>query len=1259
MQVQKDDFRRFVCIFAAMALVSILASVAFAQSSHGSVRGSVRDQTDAVIPGAKLELTNKGTNITLRTTTNEAGLYEFPQVIIGRYTLTVAFPGMETLQASLEVQVQVTTAFNAVLKPGSTESKVTVSAEITPMVESDNPALGHVLDHQRIEQLPMNGRSIENLLITVPGLAGPKPGASIQVRSFGMMAGAHDYYLDGAVLSEPMWEEGTIIRPPGLDTIQEFKVENNASSAKYSRMTNIILSTKSGTNQLHGAAFETNRNNAYGKARARTDFGEFPELSRNEYGANLGGPVIIPKLYNGKNRTFFFTAYEALRNEAPFSIATVVPTDAMRNGDFSGLHDSQGRLTTIYDPLTTNTTTWTRQPFDFGGQLNHIDPSRISPLAKYMFSVLPKPTFADRNPELENNWFGAGPDSTHDWTITERVDHRFTDNDQFYGRFTYGRHSRIWDAYGDTVPTLDKGGNWEHDSALNPSLALSWVHTFTPTLFNEVVASYAHTNRDRFTGTPNYSYANQLGLPNPFNQSGFPYIQNVMDLGDGNYLRPYNRNAFYYNFWIVDDNATKVRGKHELQFGFHMRYDQLNTLGQQVFSTGIVDFGNLSTALYDPTSDRTNPQATPFTGNETANAYLGLANYDDPLRKGVFKFRRPETALYFQDNIKVTPRLTVNLGLRWQFSPALSEANNVTIPGFDLANHAIVLSKTLDQLYAAHVIVPAITQRFTDIGVKFETYKQAGLPQSLVYNNWHDIGPHLGAAYRYGDGRRSFVVRGGYSRSYFNDGLWTWLDQASANSPFTADFSNYSLSNSNQSPDGLPQYGMRSIPTIIAGQNSKNAVQATGPNSVPLNPGDTYNWFWNPHQPTNYVDDWNVTLEKEIMANTLLRFGYVGNHGGNQGQAYMLNDSIPPYIWYVTTGTQLPAGTFSNVARNPYDNTTYGTIGEIQKTGYSNYSGFQFQFERRYSKGIAFQISYVIGNALRAGDLESGGGYTSGVPTVNQYLPGAVPADYNKRNSFLNYGRDASSPKHRINWNWIVDLPFGQGKLIGRNTHGVVNALIGGWQLAGLGSVNSTYLALDTSNWNFTGEPIHQYGYKYPIQDCRSGTCHPGYLWWNDYIPVNQINSHDAAGNPNGVEGVPANYKPAVTPLIPWGSTTLPANAPADTNLTDYWDTNTVWIKLKDGTIQRTAYNPNLHPFQNQYIPGPIQWNQDVSLFKNFRIREGMALRFTLDAFNVFNHPNNYGDNGSQDYITSNGILDTTGQSNLARQLQLSLRLSW
>jgi len=328
---------------------------------------------------------------------------------------------------------------------------------------------------------------------------------------------------------------------------------------------------------------------------------------------------------------------------------------------------------------------------------------------------------------------------------------------------------------------------------------------------------------------------------------------------------------------------------------------------------------------------------------------------------------------------------------------------------------------------------------------------------------------------------------------------------------------------------------------------------------------------------------------------------------------------------------------------------------EYVKSGWSNFNGIQATYERRYSKGFGFQVMYVMGNAFRSGGDNSAGGYANSVADANQFMPGAVPANYDERVRFLYYRRDTSNmPKHRLRWNYVVDLPFGKGKPIGRNARGVLNGFIGGWQLASMGSIWTTYSSLTTSYWNFTGEPIHYYGEQYPIQNCTSGECYPGFLTYNGYIPANQINSTDpATGTPNGYMGIPANYKPFATPLIPWGQTALPPNAPANTNISSFWDTNNVWIPLTNGTVQRTTYNTNLNPMRNQYFPGPRQWNQDASLYKRFIIREGTELRLNFDAFNVTNHPNN---NNS---VGSNGILDTSSQSNAARQLQLAARFTW
>jgi hypothetical protein len=244
-------------------------------------------------------------------------------------------------------------------------------------------------------------------------------------------------------------------------------------------------------------------------------------------------------------------------------------------------------------------------------------------------------------------------------------------------------------------------------------------------------------------------------------------------------------------------------------------------------------------------------------------------------------------------------------------------------------------------------------------------------------------------------------------------------------------------------------------------------------------------------------------------------------------------------------------------------------------------------------------------------------------------------------------------PKHRVRWNWIADLPFGRGKPLGRNASGVLDKFIGGWQIAGMGSLRDNYFTLPTGTYP-TGNNVEIYGYKSPIEDCRSGVCYPGYLWWNGYIPANRINSVDPrTGKPNGIMGVPSNYKPASMPLIPWGSTTLPANAPANTDITAFWDTNTAWVPLQNGTVQRVTYNDNLHPWRNQYMPGVRQWGLDASLFKSVPIGERFNLRFNADFFNVLNHP------GNPNSIGGDGVLSTRNSGQAARELQLTLRLSW
>jgi hypothetical protein len=1222
------------CFLLVFAL--LLAPTGFPQASSSTVRGTVLDQAQAVVPGANVNLINADTNVARTTVTNQSGLYVFPGVTPGQYRLIVEARGFQKFEGSLTVQVQQDAEVDARLEVGQTTTQVEVQ-DVTPMVSVDSPTLGHVLERKRIEELPINGRGYQALLQTVPGID-----STGLVQAYGMRTDTSVTLFDGSPVNE-VWEGWDFGRPPGLDAVEEMHVEVNNSSAKFMRPTTIVLSSRSGTNQVHGAAFETNRNSGYGVARRREDtFVKPPYLNRNEYGVSLGGPVYIPKVYNGHDRTFFFFAWEGNHNIQNSTQLWMVPTAAMRAGDFRGLVDSQGRPYTLYDPLTTNPQTWSRDPLTYHDIPNMIDPARLSPTAKYLFGVTPLPTLPQVNPLIDNNWVGPVPRLSRENTTSVRIDHRFSSSDLIYGRFSYGTHYEEYQYPGQEM--LDRVSGLDIRWWPNHTASTTWVHTFSSSMTNELLVNGSRDYQRRGAGDFKTNYAHNLGLPNPFQFPNWPTI-NGTDLG--NYSFGGDGNFFLItNFVNLQDNATKVIGKHEFQFGFQTHFEIIDKSSNSV--AGSFSYATLGTALYDPTSTASNPIAKAFTGFGLANMYLGDMNYQAGFRRPWFHFRRQEYDPYFQDNWKVTKRLTLNLGLRYDMRTPLHDRDH-TLLGFDLNKHAYVIGTSLNQFVNKGVTLPSIVTALQNFGGNVITNQDAGLPQNLIYMNWKQFGPRLGFAYRALDGRKQFVIRGGYRVSYYPQKLQDWVGAQSSSAPVGANFQ-YSVTNTALSPDGLPNYGLRSAPQYVAGVNTPDSLININDTRL-LTRGFSVQLL-DSHIRDGKVQDWNFTIEKEVVPNMVVRAAYVGNYSTNQQQWVDYNDATPDYIWYTTTHQPLPTGEFASVATRPYDKQVFGTINFFTPSGYSHHNSFQFEMERRFHKGLAFQVFYRTAKTLLTNrDTDSTQGPDS-VLGVNNFLPNAVPTDTSQRNKFLNYKLDPNTPKHQVRWNFIADLPFGQGKPILHNAKGVVQKLVGGWQIAGTGQWKSTYWTLPTSIYP-TGTPVQIYGHQYPIQDCRSGICYPGYLYWNGYIPANKINSYDANGKPNGVMGVPANYKPAGAPLIPWGSTALPANAPTGTSLQQFWDTNTVWIPLANGTVQRTTYNDGLPPWRNQYIDGVHQWFEDASLFKFFAIKERVTLRFNIDFFNVLNTPND------PTGVGSDGVLGTRTSGSAARVTQLTLRLIW
>jgi hypothetical protein len=1220
-----------------LLLIVLFAAPSMPQSSNGSVRGTVQDQTKAVIPGASVTLTNTATNAEFRSTTNQAGLFVFPAVPAGPYKLGSSFAGMQKFEGVLTVRVQSSETVDIVLLPENTQTTITV-ADVTPLVTTDSQTLGHVLERNRIEQLPLNGRQITNLLNTVPGLTFDSNG---DLRTIGARTGTHDISLDGAAMTEPVYAGGTVQRQPSLESIQEFRVDMNSVSAKSPRQTNIVMTTKSGSNELHGSLFETNRNNSYGFARRREDGNQAGKFIRNEFGGTVGGPVYIPKVYNGQNKTFFFFAYEAFRQRAGTIGRWKVPTAEMRNGDFRGLVDSAGTLSKIYNPYLTDPNTKQRPQFAYNGTPNTIDPALMSPLFKYFAEQLPMPNQPGVNPLVANNYYGPRPDIFNQWTWSARFDQRLGDADQLYVRLTSSKSDRFQAARGG-VPTLDGLGNSRSDIYPNKSLASNWTHTFSPTFFNEFSFSVSRTTGGQFTGFGNERYADMLGLPNPNGQPGFPVIATMGLSGTSNYIQPVSATERAFNFFVLDNNSTKIIGRHEIQFGGRFRYDQLTYLPQQQRSAGNVSWRANGTALYDPAyPNRT--QSVLNTGHLLASAYLGLADYEYRVNKQKYYMRQHEDALYVQDNFKVSQRLNLMLGLRWQFSPYPKDKYNVAT-SFDWSNMAIVMGRDFDTLYKIGATSPALINYLTASGAKFETAKEAGLPKGLVNNNWLDIGPHVGFAYKALDGRKSFVLRGGYSTSYFPIPMWGWNDRMRNNAPFTSYYANAWMTAPSASPDGIRNYGLVSAPTYVAGKNTANAINLSqlNPASIIIGEDAFQAAYFNPEQPSAKVHDWNLTIEKELTASTVLKISYVGAHLSNQDSYDDLNQAKSDYVWYKTTGLPWPDGNRASAEIRPYSNTPYGDIQEFGRTGWGNSNGGTVQLERRFSKGFGFQLFYTLTNSAKAG---SHGWYgDSALDPVTSYLPGVVPADRKERMKLLLYKRDITLPKHEIRWNWIAELPFGKGKPMLGNAPKVVDYIIGGWQVTGMGRIRSNYFELPTDIWP-TGTPVKYYGHDVPIQDCRSGECQPGYLLWNGYIPAHMINK------PDGIMGVPSDYKPAGQPLWPYPENYRTLNNSNDPNY-GYYGSNTEFITLKDGTRQPVT-KQDLHPWRNQPVLSTMIWSTDASLSKNFPFRERMGLKVQVDFFNLFNTPGNEFTPGND------GIVLTNYSMQDARQLQLSARFSW
>jgi hypothetical protein len=1379
---------RFLAI-AVLLVIAMGAMSSFAQSGAGSIHGTVTDPSGAVIPGASIHVVNKATGVAVDTKTNAVGFYQVPELFTGDYVVSVSAPGMKTSNQTIELLVAQDAVINAALTAGAVTQQVTVSANTVQLETTDNGAITSTLENARINELPMNGRNIITLVNEVtPGLENCPESSSC---ANGLEGPATVYEVDGASLENREFGgvhngQGQMVDP---DAIQEVRVEDEAGGAQYAAPATAIMSTKSGTNQLHGTAFWTTRNNAFGVARNRSNPSNYvaPEYIRNEAGASVGGPIVIPHLYHGKDRTFFFFAYERYSlAQAPFE-NQATPTAAMRNGDFSGLVSSSNVLQTLYDPYTTTGSgaSTTRSSYtsennmgtnnpNCASQTNCIPMSQENTLYRTFMAMtpLPTPALANVNPlvgaNLDTQYFGLQVQPQ----ITVRVDQVFNENNRAYLRYTHSNSSDLTDrndpaqaytlpaTFGSTTIPKHVSGT-EYEPVIVNAAALGYTHVFSPTFFAESVYNMTWYGENTWGGpVGNTDFESELGLPNNFGEPGFPIIEgssttqgNVADI-----FQPFDGTMFNYSVTYTDytgeENLTKVLGKHQFLFGGRYMFEHLGSLPDR--SHDSMEFDGLATGLLNASSySASAANAASNTGNANADEFLGGAfEYEPYLQTPYEHLHDMETDAYFQDNWHPRSNLTVNLGLRWESHPAVWQGQGALM-SFDIKNDALVTSGSLSQLESEGLTTPAIITNMQNDGVKFETPSQAGLPAMLVKSYNLNFLPRVGLAWQ-PFGKWGTVLRGGFGRYDYPVPVRESYREEDENDPFNVGYTaNYTsntytphanyilLSQPNNSPSF--SYSTTNASTgagfPLMGVNSANAVNSALTTAIP--PGISIQNI-DPDYPPDFVDEANFTIEQPIKWNSMLRVSYIYTHGTNLGNYWYYNNHPSLYSWEIqqdaiapaASGTSIGNPQNSSTGEGPYDNLVYGgSMKQIQKTGWSNYNGLQVNYQKLYHSGAAWQVMYVWSKNLRTGGDYGGeggdyvdpyinyvnsyvGGYTAAgaqAPTVepvvgsHSTLPGVAPnlppppptgtpvwGYYKALNRWENYMVDNNSPPQHLQFNGLLDLPFGRGKHWLSGVNKPLNELVGGWQIAGAGFVQFTYFYPATTNWGPTAasgpaaNSLHVYKKNMPITDCRSGICKKAYEWFNGYIPPSNLSGSYTVNGVAGcagtsatvVTGLATGWQPYQTPLDTYCTANGSSPSVDKVGSVTYYDTNDVSMVSvagqKDGTVVGYGIVPGnndngssesaidvTNPFGHTALPGPWEWSADASLFKVFPITERFSVRMNVDAFNVLNHQGMANSSNQGAPSTSDGTICTTAGGvgcysyNQARTLQLTLRVNF